>query len=119
MGVPQQLRNRTDRGLSDSGGVADPRTSDSEGRLEITVVFTTPEATLAATQRAAALLNGMDARINLLAVHAVPFPLALDNPPVSVAFYELHLLQIAGQARLKQRSTRICAAPDLQCWPPF
>jgi hypothetical protein len=95
MGVPQQLRNRTDRRLSESGAVADPPTNDSEGQLEITVVFTTPEATISATKRAAAFLHGLNARINLVAAQPVPFPLGLDNPPVSLAFNELQLLRIA------------------------
>jgi len=75
------------------------RASDSSDRqLEIALLFTSPEATVGALKRTAALLYGLNARINLVAVQAVPYPLALNNPPVSVTFTERRLRDIARES---------------------
>ncbi len=59
-----------------------------EGRLEVNVVFTNPQATAAALKYAASLAHDLDAVIRLRAGIVVPVQLPLDEPPVSVAFTE-------------------------------
>lgn len=59
-----------------------------EGRLEVNVIFTNPQATAAALQYAASLAHDLDAVVRLRAGIVVPFLLPLDEPPVSVAFTE-------------------------------
>lgn len=57
--------------------------SDSSGsRLNISVVFTSVEATLAALRKAAALASRLDARITLVVPEVVPYHLPLEKPPV-------------------------------------
>src|SRR5579864_1630346 len=57
-------------------------------KLEINVIFTTYQGTLAALRTAANLARNLDARIRFLVPQVVPFAFPLHNPPVSVAFTE-------------------------------
>jgi hypothetical protein len=84
-----------------------PGTDRAEGKLEIAVFFTSPEATVAAIGRAAALLKGLNGRISLIAAQTVPYPLALDNPPVPFAFNKQRLLEIAGKSPV-QMTVHLC-----------
>ena len=96
MGIPQQLWVRTEKSSSQVPVPATPQATDGpNGQVEIALLFTSPEATARAMERTAALLAGLNARIHLLAVQTVPYALALNNPPVSVAFNEQRLLDIA------------------------
>jgi hypothetical protein len=65
-------------------------------RLEISVVFTSPEFTVAALKRAASLAGNLDARITLIVPQVVPFPLPLSSPPVLLDFQEARLREIAS-----------------------
>ena len=66
--------------------------------LEITVIFTSTEATLAAIDRVGVLLSGLGGRISLVDAEIVPYPLPLDNPPVALDFTERRLVAIANQS---------------------
>ena len=104
MGAPQWLRIRRKPTWSEALGTADlPTTGGSDGRLEVAVLFTSLEATTGALERTALLLHGLNARINLVAAQTVPYPLALENPPVSVAFNERRLLWLAKRSPVETR----------------
>ena len=64
-------------------------------RLEISVVFTSPEFTAIALKRAATLAGNLDARITLVVPQVVPFPLPLASPPALLDFQEARLREIA------------------------
>ncbi len=66
-------------------------------RLAISVVFTSPEFTITALRRAAALAGNLDARITLIVPQVVPFPLPLASPPVLIDFQEARLREIASK----------------------
>ena len=58
------------------------------GRLEVNVIFTDPQATVAALMTARSLARDLGACIRVRAAIAVPYALPLDKPPVSVGFTE-------------------------------
>jgi hypothetical protein len=70
-------------------------------RLEISVVFTSPEFTVTALKRAAALAGNLDARITLVVPQVVPFPLPLASPPVLLDFQEARLQEIASNSTVE------------------
>ena len=57
-------------------------TEEAERRLNISVIFTSVEATLAALKKAGALASSLGARITLVVPQVVPYPLPLESPPV-------------------------------------
>lgn len=61
---------------------ATPAFEETTSRLNIVVVFTSVEATLAALRKAGALANRLGGRITLVVPQVVPFPLPLTSPPV-------------------------------------
>jgi hypothetical protein len=67
-------------------------------RLDISVVFTSPEFTVTALKRAAALAGNLDARITLVVPQVVPLPLPLASPPVLLDFQEARLREIASNS---------------------
>jgi hypothetical protein len=70
-------------------------TNESDRKLEIGVIFTSAEATIAAINRASTLLGGLNGHISLVVANTVPYPLPLENPPVSLDFNKQCLLEIA------------------------
>lgn len=60
----------------------------SEDRLDVTVLFTSIGATVAALRTAGELAARLHARITLLAPHVVPYPLPLAEPTVRREFNE-------------------------------
>jgi len=75
-----------------------PGTNRPDGKLEITVLFTSSEATVAAIDRAAALLNGLNGRISVVAAQSVPYPLPLERPPVLLDLNQQRLIDIASKS---------------------
>jgi hypothetical protein len=65
------------------------------------VLHTRTEGTLRALRTAATLANGLGARIRLLVLEVVPYPLGLDAPDVPVAFSRRHFRTIAADARIE------------------
>jgi hypothetical protein len=57
-------------------------------RLNIHVVFTSVDSTLAALKEAGNLANSLGARITLVVPQVVPYPRPLESPPVLVEFNE-------------------------------
>ncbi len=70
-------------------------------RFNISVVFTSVEATLAALRKAGALAKRMRARITLLVPQIVPYPLPLTSPPVLLDFNERRFRVIAEEASVE------------------
>jgi hypothetical protein len=73
-------------------------TNESDRELEITVIFTSAEATVAAIDRTAALLNGLKGRISLVAAQSVPYPLPLESPSVLLDFIQRQLIEVASES---------------------
>ena len=57
-----------------------------QATMEIVVLHTTIAETLAALKAAAHLAQGLSARIRLLVLEVVPYPLPLDHPDVTLPF---------------------------------
>jgi hypothetical protein len=73
--------------------------------LNIAVVFTSVEATLAALKEAGALAQSLGAQITLLVPQVVPYPLPLESPPILIDFSEKRFHVIASQSPVK---TTVC-----------
>ena len=74
-----------------------PKTPSRLGRLaelEIDVVFTSSEATIAALKRASELSRDLGASIRLVVPHVVPYKYPLDRPPVAVGFTRERMLDL-------------------------
>jgi hypothetical protein len=69
-----------------------------EHRVEISVVFTSLEATAAALKMAGVLALGLNAHISLIASQVVPYPLPLDHPQVSREFREQNLRELVKES---------------------
>ena len=67
-----------------------------EPQLALHVVFTDLASTLATLTSASELARGLGARMTIVAVQVVPYPLPLTDPPVAVEFIEQNLLRAAS-----------------------
>ena len=80
------------------------RSEGAEGRLprrlEVNVIFTDPQATVAALKTARSLARDLGACIRVRAAIPVPYPLPLDEPPVAIRFTERLLLDLVGRLEL-------------------
>ncbi len=65
--------------------------------LEVNVIFTKPQATAAALKTAESFAQGLGACIRLRAAIIVPWQLPLDQPPVSISFFEQVLRDLVDQ----------------------
>ena len=71
---------------------------EADQELNITVVFTSVDSTLAALKEAGALANSLGARIRLVVPQVVPYPLPLESPPVLVEFNENRFRVMASES---------------------
>lgn len=71
---------------------------EQDRRLNISVVFTSIESTLAALKEAGSLANGLAARLTLLVPQVVPYVLPLESPPMLVEFSENRFRVIASKS---------------------
>jgi hypothetical protein len=71
-----------------SGHPTPPTHNEAAQKLNIAVVFTSVESTLAALREAGALAHSLRARIQLVVPQVVPYPLPLESPPILVEFNE-------------------------------
>ena len=76
-------------------------TGQAKTGLNISVVFTSVEATLIALRKAAELAARLHARILLLVPQIVPYPLPLTSPPVLLDFNERRFRLIAEEASVE------------------
>jgi hypothetical protein len=68
--------------------------------LEVSVVFTSVEATLPALKEAATLARSLSARITLVVPQVVPYPLPITSPPVLLDFNERRFATIVSKSRI-------------------
>jgi len=88
-----------------TGAPAHPFTEKTDSKFEISVVFTSVEATLAALREAGTLASTLGGRITVVVPQIVPYPLPLTSPPVLVDFTERRLRVIAEGCKVE---TRVC-----------
>lgn len=74
------------------------RTEETSPYLDIAVVFTSIDSTLAALKEAGALASSLGARIKLLVPQVVHYPLPLESPPVLVEFNERRFRVMASES---------------------
>ena len=85
--------------LTPATGYPSRQIRDGAGqKLNISVIFTSVDATLVALKEAGNLANSLGARIMLVAPQIVPYPLPLDSPPVLTEFNENRFRVIASQS---------------------
>ena len=70
----------------------------TDKQLNIAVVFTSVESTLAALKEAGNLANSLSARIRLVVPQVVPYPRPLGTPPVLVEFNENRFRGMASES---------------------
>jgi hypothetical protein len=71
-----------------------PGGCEGDPRFELSVIFTSFDATTAALKMAAALASCLRARITLLVPEVVPYPLPLENPQVVLEFSQKRLGEV-------------------------
>jgi len=82
-----------------------------EGQLEIVVLHTTTAETLAALRAAGTLAQGLAAKIRLLVVQVVPFPLPVSEPSVNEDFTQRRFRTLAGESAI-DTEVDICLCRD-------
>lgn len=88
-----------ERLLVPAHGYATPALEETaEPKLNICVVFTSVESTLAALRHAGDLATSLGARITLLALQVVPYPLPLESPPVLLDWNDRRFRAIATES---------------------
>jgi len=86
-----------------AGRPQSPARQDTDSKLNIAVIFTAVESTLAALKQAGVLASNLGACISLVVPQVVPYPVPLSNSPISVGFNERRFRVIAGQSRVETR----------------
>jgi hypothetical protein len=81
--------------LTSRNRVATPADACGDKPLEVIVLHTTTKATLQALRTAARLAEGLAARIRLLVLEIVPYPLPLNAPQVPVEFTQRRFRTVA------------------------
>jgi len=69
--------------------------------MEIVVLHTTVSETLRALKTAASLAHDLSARIRLLVLEVVPYPLPLDHPDVTLPFTHRRFRTLAENAAVE------------------
>jgi hypothetical protein len=90
-----------------------PELDAAEAKLDISVVFTSVESTLAALRKAGSLATSLGARITLLVPQIVPYPLPLESPPVLLDWSEHRFRVIATQSPV-ETAVRVYLCRDRQ-----
>src|SRR5215472_6079008 len=80
-----------------------PATEAPESKLNISVVFTSVDSTLAALKAAGSLAHRLDARITLLVPQVVPYHLPRESPPVLLDWNERRLRVIADNSPVETK----------------
>ena len=89
-----------------------PEENTPSRKLEVVVVFTSEDATIAAIHRAAALATGLNGHISLVELQSVPRQLPLENPLVSLDFSKRRLLKVANTCPLESTAyLYLCRCP--------
>jgi hypothetical protein len=77
-----------------------PLAQHQPGRIRIHVLFTNPGDTAAALNTAIEMACELDSEIALIVTKIVPFPLALDDPPVPLDFASEQIRRLADSVTL-------------------
>lgn len=77
-----------------------PASTCAEEGLEVLVVHTDTDGTMAALRMAGELARELAARIRLILPYEVPYALPLTRPPVSVEFLESRMRDLASRSNL-------------------
>lgn len=93
------------------GYLAPPTIEETGARLNVAVVFTSVESTLAALRKAAALANRLSGRNTLVVPQVVPYPLPLGSPPVLLGWNKKRFRAIASQSPV-ETTVLICLCRD-------
>jgi hypothetical protein len=91
LAMEKTLQPKIGRPATTGAGEKDPR-------LDIAVLFTSVELTLAALKRAGELAHTLGARLTLLVPQIVPYPLPLESPPVLLDWNEQRFSAIARES---------------------
>jgi hypothetical protein len=91
-----------------------PVEAEPTPRLEVDVIYTTPQETLAAMALAAALARKLNAEINLLALQLVPYQLEITRPLVRVEYLEKRFRDLASKAPIDTRVHIVLCRDKLQ-----
>lgn len=75
-----------------------PASTCSEEGLEVLVVYTDTDGTMAALRMAGELARELAARIRLILPYEVPYALPLAQPPVAVEFLESRIRELASRS---------------------
>jgi hypothetical protein len=95
-----------------TGAPGRPFNEETDSKLDISVVFTSVDATLSALREAGNLAGTLGGRITLIVPQVVPYPLPLTSPPVLIDFNERRLRVLAGNSRVETRvSIYLCRDP--------
>jgi hypothetical protein len=78
-----------------------PPVRGRDPKLQLYIIFTSPEATESAMAAAELLAADLGASMALLFTRIVPYPLAMDNPPVPQDFTEQRLVELASTRRVE------------------
>lgn len=89
-------------------------------RIEVFVLFTDVHSTLSALRTAAQLADGLCARIRLLVLQCVPYPLPLDKPSVSLHFLGQRFRTLAESCHRASHKHEIETFADIRfCRDPW
>jgi len=86
-----------------TGRPGSPEVGREDSPLEIAVVFTSVESTLATLKHAGALAHRLAGRITLLVPQIVPYSLPLSTPPVLIDWNERRFRIIAETSQVDTR----------------
>jgi len=78
-----------------------PPGGQPDSPLEVVVLHTTTKGTLQALRTAAALAQGLAARIRLLVPQTVPYPLPLASPSIPKDFTERRFRTVASEVAIE------------------
>ncbi|MBN9663839.1 MAG: hypothetical protein J0H49_36910 [Acidobacteria bacterium] len=108
--IPQSVIHRAESGPARAAETG-PFRADLHS-FEIVVLFTTVRETLAALQAAGRLAQGVATAIRLLVPQVVPYPLPLDEPPVSSGHLIREFQLVLEDSQLETRiDVRRCRDP--------
>ncbi len=104
MGAQNEMSLAFEKFLAHLSG--DPERSvvvEAPAGLNIAVVFTAVESTLAALKKAGSLADRLGARITIVVPQIVPYPLPLTSPPVLLDFNERRFRVIASESSVETK----------------
>lgn len=92
-----------DRFLTPLVGHPTSTVEEPPARLNVAVIFTSIDATLAALRKAGVLADRLSGYITLIVPQTVPYPLPLTSPPVLLDWNERRFRVIANQSPVETR----------------